>query len=778
MPDYDFLNLSPPEFEELSRDLLQKELNLTLESFTEGRDGGIDLRHSYSEKSDLIIQCKRYKNYSSLLSNLKKEVSKAKELNPSRYVLTTSVGLTPDNKGEILKLFKPLIKNASDIFGKNDLNNLLGKFPEVENQHYKLWLSSTNILQKILNSKIYNQSSFEEEEIKETIKIYVENASFYQALDIIKVNNFVIISGIPGIGKTTLARVLVYYFLANDFDEFIFLSDSINEAYTAYKESTSQVFFFDDFLGRNFLDKSLNNNEEQRIAKFVDRIRRSKSKVLIFTTREYILKQAKQKYDVFEDESLEIAKCTIDLSQYTKIIRAKILYNHLYFSDLEKDYIKDLLDKESYLWIIAHRNFNPRLIETITNEKIWKNIEPSEYSNKIKAFLDNPEDIWKHVYENQISNLSKCLLAVMMSAGLPILLEDLKQLIQSFAKIYSDKYGITYSEIEFNKSIRELENTFIQIQKDETNEFAIGYQNPSVQDFLVHYFNHLDDFLSDIISSAIFYNQLFRIFSTAESTRNKTFSFGNKIFLKEKHRNILVSKLLSEFDSLTSSVISRVHYKATNSFRWIKKSFSVYEKLNEIIQQELHSNSEIKKFIVDKFREELTPKSLKEDEFSSYIQLLKLLKDNYEIDRLSLIEQFSSNIQFTSQIRYLIDLEEIYPNELAVFTQTNHIMINHLLEIIEEDIDYVDLNEIEDFNSEAKVVLDYLSTKNNNKEFKSRVFDIEFKLEEKLTEKSEYDDYQYDRWKDSGFPNTTKNTDETSVIKDIFGSLNSKIEND
>lgn len=80
MPDYNFLNLSPPEFEDMSKDLLQRPLKLTLESFTSGRDKGIDLRYSGTSKKDLIVQCKRYSDYNSLLSNLKKEVPKVTAL--------------------------------------------------------------------------------------------------------------------------------------------------------------------------------------------------------------------------------------------------------------------------------------------------------------------------------------------------------------------------------------------------------------------------------------------------------------------------------------------------------------------------------------------------------------------------------------------------------------------------------------------------------------------------------------------------------------------------
>jgi len=44
MNNYDFLTLSPNEFENLTRDLLQKKLGVFIETFTTGKDGGIDLR--------------------------------------------------------------------------------------------------------------------------------------------------------------------------------------------------------------------------------------------------------------------------------------------------------------------------------------------------------------------------------------------------------------------------------------------------------------------------------------------------------------------------------------------------------------------------------------------------------------------------------------------------------------------------------------------------------------------------------------------------------------
>lgn len=112
MPDYDFSVLSPYEFECLCRDLLQKKENVYIESFTDGRDNGIDLRFAKVKAKALgatsetvVVQVKRYKDCQSLLPALRKEADKVRRLNPARYYLMTSAGLTPGNKEKIQKIF-------------------------------------------------------------------------------------------------------------------------------------------------------------------------------------------------------------------------------------------------------------------------------------------------------------------------------------------------------------------------------------------------------------------------------------------------------------------------------------------------------------------------------------------------------------------------------------------------------------------------------------------------------------------------------------------------
>ena len=253
MADYDFKILQPNEFECLSRDLIQARDEVYIESFTAGKDGGIDFRFALSKDKTAVIQVKRYATYASLLSELKKEVKKIQNLEVQKYYISTSVGLTPKNKTDIQKLFGADILDTADILGRDDLNNLLGLHPDIEKKYYKLWLSSTTVLESILHKRIQNWASFEMDKIKNDIHQYVINDSFDEALRILTEHQYVIISGIPGIGKTTLARMLVYDLLAKGMDEFIFISSNIDDAVEMFDENKKQVFFFDDFLGSTVL---------------------------------------------------------------------------------------------------------------------------------------------------------------------------------------------------------------------------------------------------------------------------------------------------------------------------------------------------------------------------------------------------------------------------------------------------------------------------------------------------------------------------------------------
>lgn len=509
MLDYDFKILQPSEFECFSRDLLQAREDIFIESFADGRDKGIDLRFAYSKDKTCIVQCKRYKEWKELKGKLKEEVEKVKRLSPQRYILTTSVDLTVKQKDEVLAMFNPFILNGMDVLGKKDLNNLLEQNPAIEKNYHKLWLASTNILNTIINRATLNWSSFELEKIEKDIRLYVENESLNKALDVLRENHYVVISGIPGIGKTTLARMLVYTMLARGYEEFVYVDD-MDTAAKMFSKEKRQIFFFDDFLGANsFVQQSV--SFENKLITFIDKVRNSKHKLFIMSTREYVLSEAKAYYEKLSMSNIDIAKCTIELEYYTKTIRARILYNHLAEADIPGDYINVFLDKRGYHAIISHQNFNPRVIESIIKEQIWEIIDPNDFANKVKVFFDNPISVWQFAFE-KLDVETRYTLLVLGTMGNHVRLDDFQEGYRQFCTLTSQEVGLKYDDVKWRQSLKVLMNCFLKIDNRKGSKLVTMY-NPSIADFIVFYLNQNTTTALQIIRGACFIEQLYNVFS-------------------------------------------------------------------------------------------------------------------------------------------------------------------------------------------------------------------------------------------------------------------------
>ena len=599
MTNYDFLILQPNEFECLTRDLLQKKEKVFVESFTPGKDGGIDLRFAKVRGLNTIVQAKRYKDYNSLKSNLAKEAIKVKALKPVRYIVSTSVGLTPKNKSEIFNLFAPYIQSTEDILGKDELNNLLGQYPEVEKQYYKLWLGSTSVLEDILNKRINNWSAIEMEKIRREVKTYVMNDSFNDARKILFENRYVIISGIPGIGKTTLSRMLVNYLLGEGYEEFVML-ENIDDAAQKLTDGKKQVFFFDDFLGAT----SFQNDEkgfDRKLVTFIDKVRREQYKLFILATREYILQQAKQTYEVISTSNIELAKCILDLSNYTESIRAEILYNHLAMADLPLPYVRALLDKQSYIHIIKHTNFNPRIIETFLNAKLYQKVEPKEFVDKFKDFFDQPYSVWDLAFQ-KLDPIAQYALIIRMSMGYgDVFLSDWYAAVKHFVQGTCDELHLEINEVIWRNLLKIFEGTFV-LSHPVGEDYVVKYMNPSVYDFLAAWLRSYREIQEVIIRESLFVEQLFTPFS---EVGYPSFVGYGKIKLHQslypvmeaayrKHLAGIRSCRLKEYGQKGQrESMNTVEYllKMGNSFgHWFKKNTEI---MADVVTQELMEDSSI-----------------------------------------------------------------------------------------------------------------------------------------------------------------------------------------
>lgn len=484
MPNYDFSTLNDKDFEEIVCDLLSAEHKILYQSFKKGRDNGIDLRYSSKDNENhTIVQVKHYLNSgkSALKSKLKlEEFRKAKELNVERYIVVTSIGLSPDDKSDIKSFFEPYIQTTNDIYGKDELNTLLGKHKKIESRHFKLWFTNTNILDQIINNGVKGRSAFHVEKIKRNIGLFVKTQSFEDALDILKNEKILLVTGIPGIGKSTLSYLLMYTLLGKGY-ELIYCDNDIREAEDLIGGSDEkQVFFFDDFLGDTYLE--VKNGKNRRINDFVLRVKASKNKLVILTTRTTILHQAQNEHEKLYRSDLDTSKFELKIDDYSKYQKARIFYNHLYFNKIPSDDIDSLLEEKRYHSIIRHDNYNPRLLEYITDIKKYKRSSFDSYYDFCIYNLNHPEEIWKLPLKNQLNDSERYLLHLLLTLGGSYELVKLERAYEETRNVDREKSG-------FTETYRNLLKGYLKAETRYKNNTVVNYINPSLKDYLIDYFN-------------------------------------------------------------------------------------------------------------------------------------------------------------------------------------------------------------------------------------------------------------------------------------------------
>jgi adenylate kinase family enzyme len=559
MANYDFSTLNDKDLEVLVCDLFTREFGVNFQSFKVGKDKGIDLRYStIKSENEIIVQVKHYlkSGFNQLINTLKtKEKEKIDRLCPKRYILVTSIGLSPTDKEKLKTTLDPYISNTNDIFGCDDLNMLISKYEDLEKKHFKLWFSNVNIIQKIVNNGIDGRSGFIAETIKKNLGLYVVNESYEKALKKLREHKVLLITGVPGIGKTTLANLITYRLLSRDY-RLVYIDDKIREGEDLFDDdlNVKQLFYFDDFLGSNYLEIINSRNTDKSIVNFIERVKVTPKKYLILTTRTTILNQARSIHEKLSRANLDSLKYEIEISNYNDYEKAKILYNHLYFNDIPIEMTAELFRDKRYKKIIKHRNYNPRLIEFFTLFHNIDHLKPNEYFDFIIYHLENPGEIWESAISNQLSEEEKYLIFTLLTLGRNVDKEVLEMAFEERIGNEVIRYGFSRRVNVFNISFKNLLNGYI------TNSYYsqwgtkshVNYINPSLRDYLILYFNRNSSEKWRLIESFVFIEQFLIPFKLKKPIPNYVFIEFNEIrkFLEIANSKKLKSIEVTDTDNL------------------------------------------------------------------------------------------------------------------------------------------------------------------------------------------------------------------------------------
>lgn len=547
MPNYDFHNLlEPMEFQNLVCDIVQQRDNIILETFKEGSDSGIDGLYTYKTKK-IIVQAKRYQqDFKKLYQKLKYvELPKVKKLNPDRYILGVSLNFNPKQKEKIVELFEGYIINTSDILSRNDINRFLKDplYKHIELSYPKLWLPNLNVFEEILKKNV-NRAVFKEsiEELKEAIrtsKVFVPTRIYRKALNEWSKKNVIVISGEPGVGKTTMAYLLALAYLQpKNLDGFVW-ANSIEDIYKMWEDNQKQVIILDDFWGSILNNDYSRKNDEKRLDKLIKRILDlNGEKRLILTTREYILQQGLYNHPALK-ETLERYALICTMEEYGGDEKASILFRHLYASNLNYEYVNYLYNKCEM--IINHWNYNPRVLAIFLARGYDKKYSPQEYFEELCEYFDNPGEFWRSIFI-ELSEEAQIVVMLLLISSTPMRLFDMNYCYEKYIHL-----------ISYNKTkIKNLRDTLIELEKtmiksfysEENEEIQLKFIMPAVQDFLFEYIEeNCEQYIPLLLQCCSFYNQLLFIFEHLSS------KCSNKVL------NLIVEQCIQHYQDYCDSYL-------------------------------------------------------------------------------------------------------------------------------------------------------------------------------------------------------------------------------
>ena len=499
----EYQNLSPLEFEYLCQDVMQERLQVPLRRFPAGKDGGIDLVDSLSA-CGVLVQVKHYLKspFSALRQALRKELPKVRALNPGQYFICCAQTLSPAQVKEIYQLFSDYMASERNIVTLLEIDDFLcdEKNAALLHKHFKLWLSATHILSELYNQHIFVDAEALLYDVREELPYYVQTESYWKSKAILEAERLLMILGNPGVGKTTVSKMLVLYFASIGYR----VRYTTNGDLSDIKRSLSadpelrEIVLLDDCLGQCYF--RLRDTQESELSALIKYIKFHPSKMLLLNSRVTIFNEAREQAPAFSQlfDRGAISIRRIDAEDIPLREKALILYALMRKFQVPDSYYQSIRSDKKYRQIIQHPNYNPRIIEYAA----WRYQDagaPEAFFSFLMDKIQSPKNVWKDEFERRLDPVDRYFMYTLHSLAVPrpyVSMDAMRQAYQKVLEAIHADISLNHFENVLSRLSRSLVRIVSREQRvvysrepyhwtfvpDDSQELAV--LNPSVSDYL------------------------------------------------------------------------------------------------------------------------------------------------------------------------------------------------------------------------------------------------------------------------------------------------------
>lgn len=383
------------QFEQLCQALMKAHLGIAIEAWGGNADIGrdcycerpVELVKGIQSQAPLVFQAKFVAEANSagarseqaLIRAIRAECDRMRQRTEKRqvdtireYILLTNAPVSPTLElsiKEMISIAAPnsqiSIQRGSDICGLIDLNpRLRTSYPQLLGVA-DLQELSAEAVRRAVNKTIVERSAISLELAHELSRVFVSTSIYESALSVLRKHNFVVLTGPPEMGKTTIARVLALAAYTIGFEYYECRSPQdflqIIERNKDDKDGQSrQIFVVDDAFGSTEYDPSLASawaRDLEHILHCLDNKHR-----LIWTSRSAPLARALERLNIDSgnDQFPKPIEVFVSANALSDEEKALILYRHAKHAGL--DTVSKKLIKDNAVRIVRDEHFTPERI--------------------------------------------------------------------------------------------------------------------------------------------------------------------------------------------------------------------------------------------------------------------------------------------------------------------------------------------------------------------------------------------------------------------------------